>query len=100
MSTAYDLLAEDQWAPKIPNTKALDFLGTKLPKQNMVTKETERPVWTHEHMKCLFSSPITVLRDRVLCRPTLRLATTSAKGGRRLSPGENPAACARARACI
>ncbi len=58
MSTAYDLLAEDQWAPKIPNTKALDFLKTKLPKQNKVTEETERPVWTREHMKCLFSSPI------------------------------------------
>ncbi|MBA4043558.1 hypothetical protein [Erythrobacter donghaensis] len=60
MSTAYDLLAEDLWAPKIPNTKALDFLKTKLPKQNKVTEETVRPVWTREHMRCLFSSPIWV----------------------------------------
>jgi integrase len=58
MSTAYDLLAEDEWAPKVPNTKALDFLKTKLPKHKKVTEESERPVWTPDHMKCLFSSPL------------------------------------------
>lgn len=58
MSTAYDLLAEDEWAPKIPNTKALDFSAVKLGKHKKVSKKTARPPWTPEHMICLFSAPI------------------------------------------
>lgn len=58
MSTAYDLLAEDEWAPKIPNTKALDFSAVKLGKHKKVSKKTARPPWTPEHMICLFSAPV------------------------------------------
>ncbi len=58
MSTAYDLLAEDEWAPKIPNTKALDFSAVKLGKHKKVSKKTARPPWMPEHMICLFSAPI------------------------------------------
>lgn len=58
MSTAYDLLAEDEWAPKIPNTKALDFSAVKLGKHKKVSKKTARPPWTPEHMRCLFSAPV------------------------------------------
>lgn len=58
MSTAYDLLAEDEWAPKIPNTKALDFSAVKLGKHKKVSKKTARPPWMPEHMICLFSAPV------------------------------------------
>lgn len=58
MSTAHDILAEDEWAPKIPNTKVLDFPGAKLGKHKKASKKTARPAWTREHMKCLFSAPI------------------------------------------
>jgi len=58
MSTAYDILAEDEWAPKTPNSKALDFSGVKFGKHKKVSLVSERPVWTPEHMQCLFSAPI------------------------------------------
>ncbi len=58
MSTAYQILAEDEWAPKAANTKALDFAGFKFGKHKKVSEKTERPPWTPEHMKCLFSAPI------------------------------------------
>ncbi|MDT0576918.1 hypothetical protein RM533_12140 [Croceicoccus sp. F390] len=58
MSTAYDILAEDEWRPKIPNVKALDFSKAKLAKGTKTAPEAERPVWTVDHMKCLFSAPL------------------------------------------
>ena len=58
MSTAYDILAEDEWTPKAPNTKALDFAGVRFGKHKKVSPKTARPVWTPAHMKCLFSAPI------------------------------------------
>ena len=58
VSTAYDLLAEDEWAPKIPNTKALDFSAVKLGKHKKMSKKTARPPWTPEHLICLFSAPV------------------------------------------
>jgi len=58
MSTAYQILAEDEWQPKAANTKALDFAGVKFGKHKKVSEKTERPPWTPEHMKCLFSAPI------------------------------------------
>lgn len=58
MSTAYDILAEDEWAPKAANTKALDFSGVKFGKHKKVSEKTERPPWTPEHMECLFSAPL------------------------------------------
>lgn len=58
MSTAYDLLSLDEWMPKIPNTKALDFSSVKLGKHKKVSKKTARPPWTPQHMTCLFSAPI------------------------------------------
>lgn len=58
MSTAYEILAEDEWAPKAENTKALDFTKVKLGKHRKVSEETEREPWTVPHMQCLFSSPI------------------------------------------
>jgi integrase len=58
MSTAYQILAEDEWAPKAANTKALDFGAVKFGKHKKVSEKTERPAWTPEHMQCLFSAPI------------------------------------------
>ena len=58
MSTAYQILAEDEWQPKAANTKALDFAGVKFGKHKKVSEKTERPPWTPEHMRCLFSAPI------------------------------------------
>ena len=58
MSTAHDILAEDEWEPKIPNTKALDFSKVKFGKHKKVSPKTARPVWTVAHMKRLFSAPV------------------------------------------
>lgn len=58
MSTAHDILAEDEWEPKIPASKALDFSKAKFGKHKKVSPKTARPVWTVPHMKCLFSAPI------------------------------------------
>lgn len=58
MSTAYDLLAQDEWMPKIPNTKALDFSSVKLGKFKKVSKKTARKPWTRQHMTCLFTAPV------------------------------------------
>lgn len=58
MSTAHDILAEDEWAPLAPNTKALDFSKAKFGKHKKVSPKTARPVWTVSHMECLFSAPI------------------------------------------
>jgi integrase len=58
MSTASDILAEDEWAPKVPNTKPLDFAGVKFGKHKKVSAKTARPVWTPAHMECLFSAPL------------------------------------------
>jgi len=58
MSTAHDILAEDEWQPRIPNTKALDFAKAKLRKQKKGSKKSSRPVWTVPHMECLFSAPL------------------------------------------
>jgi integrase len=58
MSTAHDILAEDEWAPKAANTKALDFSKAKFGKHKKVSPKTARPVWTVPHMECLFSAPI------------------------------------------
>ncbi|WP_133365513.1 hypothetical protein [Qipengyuania sediminis] len=58
MSTAHDILAEDEWAPKAANTKALDFSKAKFGKHKKVSPKTARPVWTVPHMESLFSAPI------------------------------------------
>ena len=58
MSTAHDILAEDEWEPKIPNTKALDFSKVRFGKHKKVSPKTARPVWTVAHMECLFSAPL------------------------------------------
>lgn len=58
MSTAYDILAENEWAPKLANTKALDFARVKFGKHKKVSAKTARPVWTVKHMECLFTAPI------------------------------------------
>lgn len=58
MSTAHDILAENQWAPKLAQTKALDFSKAKFGKHKKVSPKTSRPVWTPSHMECLFSAPI------------------------------------------
>lgn len=58
MSTAHDILAENQWAPKLAQTKALDFSKAKFGKHKKVSPKTARPVWTVSHMDCLFSAPI------------------------------------------
>lgn len=58
MSTAHDILAEDEWEPRIPNTKALDFAKVKFGKHKKVSPKTARPVWTVAHMQCLFSAPL------------------------------------------
>lgn len=58
MSTAHDILAEDEWEPKVPNTKALDFSKVKFGKHKKVSPKTARPVWTVKHMQCLFSAPL------------------------------------------
>ena len=58
MSTAHDILAEHQWAPKLSQTKALDFSKAKFGKHKKVSPKTSRPVWTPSHMECLFSAPI------------------------------------------
>ncbi|MDQ0564981.1 hypothetical protein GRI55_09485 [Erythrobacter citreus] len=58
MSTAHDILAEDEWEPKIPNTKALDFSKVRFGKHKKVSPKTSRPVWTVAHLECLFSAPL------------------------------------------
>lgn len=58
MSTAHDILAEDEWAPRTANTKALDFSKAKFGKHRKVSPKTARPVWTVPHMECLFSAPV------------------------------------------
>lgn len=58
MSTAHDILAEDEWEPKVPNTKALDFSKVRFGKHKKVSPKTARPVWTVAHMRCLFSAPL------------------------------------------
>lgn len=58
MSTAHDILAEDEWEPKIPNTKALDFSKVRFGKHKKVSPKTARPVWSVAHLNCLFSAPL------------------------------------------
>lgn len=58
MSTAYEILAENRWEPRVPATKALDFSKAKLAKHTKVSEKSDRPVWTVPHMECLFSAPI------------------------------------------
>ena len=58
MSTAYEILAEDEWQPRMPNTKVLDFSGVRLGKHKKVSPKTKRPPWTPQHMHCLFSAPL------------------------------------------
>ena len=58
MSTAHDILAENEWQPRIPNTKVLKFKNVQLGKHEKVSAKTKRPPWTPKHMKCLFSAPI------------------------------------------
>ena len=58
MSTAHDILAEDEWEPNVPATKALDFSKAKFGKHKKVSPKTARPVWTVPHMERLFLAPI------------------------------------------
>lgn len=58
MSTAHDILAKSAWAPKIPNTKALDFRSVYIAGAKKKARSTPRPPWTPGHMHLLFSGPI------------------------------------------
>ncbi|MBX7512980.1 hypothetical protein K3179_00310 [Qipengyuania sp. GH38] len=57
MSTVAKHLEQTAWKPKIEGSKVMNFAGATIGIKE--GKSTElRPVWTKEHLRCLFTSPI------------------------------------------
>ncbi len=57
MSTVAKHLEQTVWKPKIEGSKVMNFAGATI--RIREGKSTElRPVWTKEHLRCLFTSPI------------------------------------------